>query len=315
MKGIILFASPHCTNLPTFKITVTAGLYSQLAGVLAGFAFTALMLLATAHARIRKRSRAFNDATRILVAAFLSLLLTSVNYAVLAGDPGTDGRTASEEPILGVGFAIAGALVIYAIVSTLHAANQLIKRPSSASREVENSTRHVLAVAFAPILVLYIYLSVQDYEDFRYGPCHPITALDKMGWTLVFTQVVVSLGIYPVLCYSVNRSGWVRPTTSYTAWISRSLLSVSFVSTVFYALVDSYLSANSTLPPAVPASCMVIISLAMLGLVGHLAYTRSTATERGEKRRKLGGARDGLSLDASEAGADRQPTGTDYRVR
>ena len=100
-------AVPRCANQPTFSITTTAGLYSQLAGVLAGFAFTSLMLLTTASGRIQS-SRAFTDATRILVASFLALILTSVNYAVLAGDPGTDGRTASEEPILGVGFAVAG---------------------------------------------------------------------------------------------------------------------------------------------------------------------------------------------------------------
>jgi protein-S-isoprenylcysteine O-methyltransferase Ste14 len=286
---LTLSTRSYCTNLPTFKITVTAGLYSQLAGLLAGFAFTALMLLATTRASTGKRNRAFSDATRILVAAFLSLLLNSVSYAVLAGDPGTDGRTASEEPILGVGFAIAGALVIYAIVSTLDAVNHLTKKPSHTSREVENSTRDALAVAFAPILVLYVYLGVQDYEDFRYRPCHPVTALDWLGWTLVFVQAVASLLIYPVLSYSVVRFKWSRPRVRYTPWVSRSLLIVSFITTVLYALVDSYLSASSTLPPIIPAGCMIAISLAMLGLVFHLGYTRQPVQKRHDEARQTDG--------------------------
>jgi len=274
MKGMLALASGHCYNLPTFKITATAALYSELAGVLAGFAFTALMLLATTQARQGEDGGGeFSDAMRILVAAFLSLLLVSVNYAVLAGDPGTDGRTASEEPIVGIGFATAGILVIYAVASTLRAANQLLKAPSQASIDVEASTRHVLAVAFAPTLVLFIYIAVQDYEDFRYRPCHQVTSLDHLGWLLVAIQVVVSWIGYPLI-YNLSSRGKMHslPIGS-AALISRVLLTITFSSTISYALVDSYLAPIDTLPPAVPTLCLLVFSLAMLGLVWHLGIT------------------------------------------
>jgi hypothetical protein len=273
MSELATVALGHCQNLPTFKITATAALYSELAGILAGFAFTALMLLATTQAREGARGSEFSDAMRILVAAFLSLLLVSVNYAVLAGDPGTDGRTASEEPIVGVGFATAGILVIYAITSTLRAAGQLLANPSPASDDVETSTRHVLAAAFAPILVLYVYLAVQDYEDFRYGPCHGLTSLDALGWALVLIQILASWVGYPIL-YTLSSHGRLRRFPAGSAsWIGRSLLTVTFSSTVVYGLVDSYLPPSGTLPPAAPVICLLTFSLAMLGLVWHLGIT------------------------------------------
>jgi hypothetical protein len=50
---------------------------------------------------------------------------------------------------------------------------------------------------------------------------------------------------------------------------------------------------------------MIVISLAMLGLVGHLAYTRSTPTKSMKERRNANGARDTKSV-ASETDTDHE---------
>lgn len=199
MTGGINFTHCRATSHYPFSITTTAGYYSQLAGVLAGFAFTALIFLATARITREDSKDAFASALRVLVAGFLALILTSLGYAVLAGEPGTDGRTASDEPILGVGFAIAGTLVVYAIALTLDAADQLVDWPSPALQQVGASTRHAIAVGVAPLLILYIYLGVQDYESIRYCTGHGFEPLDVVGWSLIGLQVIVSWLGYPLL--------------------------------------------------------------------------------------------------------------------
>ena len=74
-------------------------------------ALTALMFLAATRVSSPDRGHAFADAIRILVAAFISLVLASLNYAIFAGNSASSyGLNASEEPIIGVGFAVSEAL-------------------------------------------------------------------------------------------------------------------------------------------------------------------------------------------------------------
>jgi Co/Zn/Cd efflux system component len=111
-----------------FNIAITAGFYSQLAGVLAGFAFAALILLLTV--RLAPPSTPpttpspFARSTRVLVVAFVGLVLTSVNYAVLAGDTSNSPRSALLELLAGLGFASSGALLLYAIALTFDGVNR-----------------------------------------------------------------------------------------------------------------------------------------------------------------------------------------------
>jgi hypothetical protein len=267
---------PHChasTNYP-FSITTTAGYYSQLAGVLAGFAFTALIFLATARITREDSRDAFASALRVLVAGFLALILTSLGYAVLAGEPGTDGRTASDEPLLGVGFAIAGTLVVYAIVLTLDAADQLVPWPSAALQQVGASTRHAIAVGVAPLLILYIYLGVQDYEVIRYCPGHGVEPLDVMGWSLIGLQIVVSWLAYPILLKYRTQAASQKTVDLYAKWLSRVLLVTTFICAASFVLVDTELSPDATLPAAVPATCLVAMFFASSGIVWVVACSR-----------------------------------------
>jgi hypothetical protein len=265
----------HCHSFTTFDILITAGFYSQLAGVLAGFAFTALMFLAATRISSPDRGHAFADAIRILVAAFISLVLTSLGYAIFAGEPSTAyKRIASEEPILGVGFAVSGALVIYAIVLTLDAANRLVKRPSAVRPEVGASTRRLLAMAGVPLLMFYIVQATQqDYVTARYGPCHGTVALDRLGTYLLYAQVAASWAGYTLLYLFGRRATSAAAVSRCAIWASRTLLSITFGSAIAFALVDARLPRFHTLPPIFPATCLVVMFLAMLGMTWLLAYT------------------------------------------
>jgi hypothetical protein len=285
----------HCPYLK-FNITATAGFYSQLAGVLAGFAFTALMFLAATRVSSPNRGHVFADAIRILIAAFLSLVLTSLDYAIFAGQPAASyNNVASEEPIVGVGFAVSGALLIYAIILTLDAASKLVKSPSSIRPSVGASTRHLLAAAIAPLLMYYILQAVQqDYEVARYGGCHGHVFLDYLGEALLLAQFAVSWFGYPLLVFFGRRAKSAAATTQCAIWISRLLLTVTFGSAIAFALVQGrFHSPDQTAPPIIPAVCLSVMFLSMAGMTWQLAYTgptprrKETLTSRPEDSQEL----------------------------
>jgi len=264
----------NCPGI-NFDITVTAGFYSQLAGVLAGFAFTALMFLAATRVSSPERGHAFADAIRILVAAFISLVLTSLDYAIFAGEPSTLYKfITSGEPIIGVGFAVSGALVIYAIVLTLDAATRLVVWPSAFRPNVGTSTRHLLAAVIAPLLMYYIVQAVQqDYEVARYGGCHGTVPLDYLGWGLLFAQMIISWVEYPLL-FSRRTAKPPEVITKCAMWTSRLLLAISFGSAVAIAIVGAELrQPGQDANPIVPAVCLIVMFLAMSGMTWQLAYT------------------------------------------
>jgi type IV secretory pathway VirB2 component (pilin) len=122
-----------------------------------------LILLLTPRLSSQPVTDTFGDAIRILITAFLALVLTSLNYAVLGGEQQSSYRATVEESVAGVGFSIAGLLVIYAIVLTLDAVASG-QPPSAAIAEVVSFLRGVLASFIAPLLVLYLYIAALRHE-------------------------------------------------------------------------------------------------------------------------------------------------------
>lgn len=263
-----------CSPDNVFQIAVSAAPYSQLAGLLAGFAFSGLIFLITTRIGVADPRDSFASAVRALVAAFIGLVLSSLGYAVLAGEPtGARALSASLEPILGVGFAVTGSLVIYAIVLTLDAAEHLVQTPSPTHGQVSASIRHILACFVAPLLVLYVHLGIQDYEVARFSPCHGMKPLDWVGFCFIAVQAVASWLIYPVMIRRHVRAKKWEVAVRSTARISWLLLLLTFGSAVAFALVSALAKTDRTIEPEIPGVCIAIITAAMVGLTVQLAYT------------------------------------------
>jgi hypothetical protein len=278
MTIITLIACPPGVTID-FDVAATAGFYSQLAGVLAGFAFTALVFLITTRLSNSKGASevsgdAFADAYRVLAAAFLGLLLTSLNYAVFAGDKIAAGRTASEESILGTGFAVSALLLIYAIVLILDGAELASPDISAARRSVAISVRDSVAIYIAPLVVLYINLGNTDYEASRYGAEHGLTALSILGWLVVGLQAIISWGIYPVLSRAEHRSWQERSRKRAVIWTSRSFLGLAVGTSVVFGLIDTGSDLCGTLHPAFPGGALLATFASMVGATVVLAKTR-----------------------------------------
>ena len=263
-----------CDHVAQFNIAGTAGLYSTLTGVLAGFAFTALIVLVTFRlqtpdAQIQPR---FAHSAQLLVAAFLGLTLTSLGYAALSGEPlavaqgisqgGAGGRAASAELLLGVGFAACGILLIYAIVHTLDAADAASavgsERPMTV---IATHLRKFAALVMIPLLVAFLFLAAQDYQQTYYGSFHLSRWLNVLGAILIVSQFAVGCVLW-----------WREPKTPRThagerklvAYFAYGLLSLVVAAVVAFTALTAVLKACDALPPSAVVGILAIFSLAAM---------------------------------------------------
>lgn len=116
-----------CTLWTGFDISIVARSYAQFTGILAGFAFVVINLVIDRVYRRRTDGRPLEPReveheTQVgiaLVCGCLGLFLTTLRYALLAGESGcalTDGRTSSAEVLTAVSFAASIYMLLNAIV-------------------------------------------------------------------------------------------------------------------------------------------------------------------------------------------------------
>ncbi|MGD1173461.1 hypothetical protein ACKUVQ_09265 [Mycobacterium seoulense] len=116
-----------CALWTGFDVSIVARSYAQFTGILAGFAFVVINLVIDRAYRRRTDGRPLepreveheNQVGIALVCAFLGLFLTTLRYALLAGENGcalTEGRAASAEVLTAVSFAASIYMLLNAIV-------------------------------------------------------------------------------------------------------------------------------------------------------------------------------------------------------
>jgi hypothetical protein len=112
-------STQHCLHLGSFDTSSAAATLSQLAGVLSGFAFFAVIYVLTNADRRSLRpnlSATLDRALLTLFCATFSLAITAIQYAILSGDRHTGllyGRAASEELLADISL----SLSIFALVA------------------------------------------------------------------------------------------------------------------------------------------------------------------------------------------------------
>lgn len=120
---MIISSGPASTG-DTIDYSAVAGFYSQLAGVLAGFAFagchhTGLVALEAAQLTSGNRAGIALQSFAPLISSFIGLVATSLNYAIIASE-GHTARGAGLETVGGIGFCVAGLMLFYSILVLLH---------------------------------------------------------------------------------------------------------------------------------------------------------------------------------------------------
>ncbi|GGS54417.1 hypothetical protein [Actinokineospora fastidiosa] len=179
-------------NFPTI-----AGFYSQLAGVLAGFAFAGLIALIAAQlTRDSVASRTLYGYLP-LIAAFAGLIATSLNYAIIAGEAPATNRLTILEIVAGVGFAMAFLMLLHAILLLLGGLRKDSPRQGQVLARTVNVLRIYLLYGVCPIVGLLIYGAIKDFITIKYGTGTTLRGLDYavfvliavyVGWTIVIRR-------------------------------------------------------------------------------------------------------------------------------
>lgn len=174
-----------------FNDAAVAGLYSQLAGVLAGFAFAGLVLVVTHHLSgppplasdevVTETAKPSTESVLLLFASFIDLVLVSLTYALTAG--GSDGAVSLAHVIAGVAFAFAAW--------TLLAAIHFLIFDARLDPEIGRATKQVTAVA-SWVAVLYVGGGVLDFAEH--------TGSEPLRWFAVAT-LLAAIGVTATISF------------------------------------------------------------------------------------------------------------------
>jgi hypothetical protein len=202
-----------------FDYSKSAGYFSQLAGVLAGFAFLAMTLL------LNRQHRRETDADLVqehqqdaqivatLGCALLGLVAAAAMYALLAGQQGwsvTSGLGLSR-------FALAGLAFVFSVYTAFSAAVQLVSAAALGAH-----LRFMVAVLAPPAVVAFFVTALDDAAAYPFaqpnapgGPIGPGWSQSHAElWAYAHRGMTWSMPIVFVLCAVIWCAGlrWRRAT-------------------------------------------------------------------------------------------------------
>ncbi|GAA3391055.1 hypothetical protein [Cryptosporangium minutisporangium] len=173
-----------------------AALYSQLAGVLAGFAFAGLVVIVSGslggYTFNERQAFALREALATLVCSFFGLALAALTYAAMGVDADRPGSLAAQHLLAGAQFLIAGQFSVFSVLALLRAA---------IGGDVFYYANRLLSQFSAIPMFALLCLGVDTYCDIRYAQGGP----RWVSVSLVVLIVVLTLwGVFGYLTY-----GWV----------------------------------------------------------------------------------------------------------
>jgi hypothetical protein len=263
---------------PVFNIVPAAGLYSQFAGVLAGFAFTALILLLTARlttAESTTRPADFSSSARVLVVTLLGLILTSFDYAIITGITASRMRLAVLENLAGVVFAISAVLLFYSVALTIDAVNGAAAVPDADMVAVARNLRLLIAVVIVPAVAFFISNAISDIAK----STHEANLANIYSLATVIAQVAVGAVAYFYLTRAgasvMEKADRERAIARFSKWGFGLVMLFSLSFSTYNQVADVNDESAATFAYILATFVLVI---GMMSVV-HLARTRpNTAT-------------------------------------
>lgn len=242
-----------------FDVAAAAGWYSAVAGLLAGFALLAILLPLDHEAAEDDPTYGANAAV-IYTCSFFSLLILSINYAVLAGRYGGDAAAAvaaHEQMLNGAAFGLSTLLLLFG----LHA----ILRTYGANREVFAPARDLIMTVtsvLAPVLVLGLQFSnTLDIQRFRVAD-----ATNSIPAGVWLNLLMVVAGIVTILAVARHRARLPSVSTA-PRIIAKAVLGYTVAVTVWTSL------AVPLLPVAVITGAALEHGLMAATVVGTVAVS------------------------------------------
>ncbi len=232
-----MFAEVSCRAVGIdFDIAATAGWYSAIAGMLAGFALLAI-LLPLDHAAAAGGDEAESSSSNaevVFTCAFFSLLVLGITYAVLAGRT-SDGPqaafAAAEQLWNGTAFGLSSLLLLFGLHAVLGAygGNRLVFQPAR---------RVIVAMTsiYGPLIVLALqFSSALDLEHYRADAAESV----RCGWLSIPNGVWVNVAIVGVAALGVVSLALLRQRLPRIGSVSAFIAKVVLGGTIGVAVATS----------------------------------------------------------------------------
>lgn len=218
-----------------FDIASSAGWYSAIAGLLAGFALLAI-LLPLDHDADASDEPHVADSVVIFTCAFFTLLILGFTYAVLAGRTGDGpaaGVAAHEQLLNGAVFGLATLLLLFGLRAVLssYGTNASVLEPAG--------TVILMATAvLGPIVSLALQFSnALDLEHYRAGLAgEQACGAGGLPAGVWINLAIVAVGAVAVLGLALLRHRLPRSLTAATT-VAKATLVLAVVVTVWLAVV------------------------------------------------------------------------------
>ncbi len=210
VRGLAPFASLRadvrgCPMPPPVDVAEVSGYYSQAAGAMAGLSFTALVLLLGARDDDAHAPRRTPDALMALFVTLFALIGAMVTYSVMAGADPPDGRTAAQELVAGLSFALAIEMLFFSVALLLEV------RPEYAA--ISAAARWLTVVVVPVVGLLFLVIGAQDNEWYRARPVKPsqeaqaVATMCDGSMAVPMAALVLVAGMVPVRLV-VRLTGW-----------------------------------------------------------------------------------------------------------
>jgi hypothetical protein len=231
-----------------FDIASSAGWYSAIAGLLAGFALLAI-LIPLDHETSASDDPHAAHAVVIFTCAFFTLVILGFSYAVLAGRTGdgvTFGVAAHDQLLNGAVFGLATLLMLFGLRAVISSYGT-----NAAVFEAAGSVILVATATLGPIVSLALqFANALDLEHYRASlagePGCETGGLPSGVWINLAITVVAGLGVLGV---ALLRERLPRSLTA-AATVAKGTLVLAVVVVVWTSVVVPMLPSSSS-----PARC------------------------------------------------------------
>jgi hypothetical protein len=258
----MIFASvdPVPPDLPA-----VAGFYSQLAGVLAGFGFAGLIALITAQLATNSSAGKILESGGPLLASFVALVVSSLNYAVVAGEVPGSGRVAAVQTLSGLGFSVAGVTLLYSVLILVRGLETDVPQSRQVTQAMASLIRVVVIFVTSPLVILLMWSGVRDHIVQKYGAEAGFTELDWVALAVLVGSLTIEIVFAARLFGKPERHSALVRGISYVAVI---LAAVSILSAT--ALI-SFTDSSTQVPDMIPLVAVVLVG----GFTILVAYSAS----------------------------------------
>lgn len=248
-------------------LTAVAGLYSQIAGVSAGFIFTAVIVVVTASPDGERR-RPLTHVLLSMLFAFFGLTMTSLTYAAIAGENNRPEVAAALHALAGTGFLIAAQFSLYAIITWI----SLVSNDPAVTR-----LGRALGL-FAPVPMFALVSLGFNYNTDRRYPQH------APAWTWLLPVVLlVLLLVLAVLGNATQRrhdTATVRvPSVPLTRLGPAALVVMTLCSTAAVGISSINYGRGEAPPIGVAVTALVVAFAAASVLPAYFYLTSVAVTE------------------------------------